>query len=436
MSKKHRLQDAHTSKILNYGHLGPLHYNQTTEEWETSRIIRPDDSSLEASSYTTAHSAFPFRHVSSRLLLTGDLAGQARAQLDSVGPDQVPERQLALLSHGSRSSPEELLAIGGAVIGDDPSIRESYQVNPSITTIGAAVDVSTHGVVRMFTLDALAQSSGTDGDDSSNDSLSGHKQYKTKWTSSGGPIQQIYFGPGAGYSSTWVAVRLLTSTIIFHPLIGRKLHANPFVSIPISRTGGFSHADVAIIYRANVKIALVDSRGNWTIWQIEGADNDRLNVKGVVSLVSHGRLAAAKSQEPSTSASLDAWHQIRWFTESEDWAESLFVCSRYNASFFESSGTRKWLVDLRLGRPEHGRAILDVRNSKTRPDLVFVLTSVCLLVVSLKASTETRDVHQGHDPILLVWRHFRSQRDTTLRLNLIESGLGKYVTQSSLLLTS
>ncbi|EAW22981.1 uncharacterized protein NFIA_016770 [Aspergillus fischeri NRRL 181] len=123
----------------------------------------------------------------------------------------------------------------------------------------------------------------------------------TEWSAGGAPVRQICFARTVEEKPTWAAARFPHSTIVFRPLYRRKpvsvhiyqdgdpvvpshtqssrLDANPLIEISHSQTGGYGHADVTFNPWYQKQLAIVDERGNWSVWEMVGRHRRELELK-------------------------------------------------------------------------------------------------------------------------------------------------------------
>lgn len=114
----------------------------------------------------------------------------------------------------------------------------------------------------------------------------------SEWSNCGAPVRQVHFARPLEEKPVFMAARLHTKTTIFRPLYqwdpvpmhfpedtilgsskplkNSRLDANPIVEVSVSRTGGFSHADVTFNPWYQRQFAIVDIRGKWSVWEITG----------------------------------------------------------------------------------------------------------------------------------------------------------------------
>ena len=476
MSRSQELQNAHCTRFLTYGHLGTITYHEEDQSWRPLRIVKPH---VAGTGHTDTgeedyHSAFPLRHLSSKVVYDGSLVHQKliqfqssqtahedtnksnirfskssaskTAKVHSSGTDYKRfEDDPHVIADKQRLSCSELLAFGKAV----PIVLHGARPEFTYVPIAASVSGNSAQSLRLARIEEeVVESRSIDGRDTSVHVSCISSEDESYWTSSSGLVQQVCFAAATGYSSTWMAARLQSSTTIFHPLIHRRpvlpryenaqpsvlvlpssvLDANPIFTIPISRTGGHSHADVAFHPQDHLKLALVDEHGNWSVWVINGERQETLRSRFRVDLFSHGKIWTW-DHEKRLRTSLpyhDGWHRILWCNTSGTPSDDLFICNRRTAAVYNLSGHLLGLKDFNLGHTRENGSILDVQSSKNFPGHYFVLTSNRLFWVDLEDKQFTESSRAARNPhVLLAWQHFRDRGDKTLHLVLLETGRSK-----------
>lgn len=474
MSQSQLLQNAHSTKFLNYGHLGTITYDEEHKTWETLRIVRPHIASTrDAEAGERSRSAFPIRHLSSKVVYYG-LAGlptETDSELNdsnlndsdepSAGPitrasninakiednsgSQIEWSHSDAIALDIKQSPNRsaLLAIGSAV---STLARRGCSELVCVPVAASVSDCNAQSVRLVCIGQEAFESLNLNGNGVGLKIPSISNEHQAHWTGSGGPVQQICFAAESGYSSTWMATRLQTSTTIFHPLVRQKpvpskgdtlpllfqalpsslLDANPVVSIPISRTGGHPHAHVSFHPKDHAKLALIDEHGNWSVWLVDGERQESPHSRFWVTLMSFGKIWTWDYEKRLRESAPyhDGWHRISWCIRSQTLSDELFICNRRTAAVYKTSGDLLGLQDLHLGHARENQMILDVQWSRTISGHCFVLTSTRLFWLYFKDAAFGRSgMNQDIPHILLAWQHFRDRGDTTLELVLLETGL-------------
>ena len=472
MSRRQELQDAHSTKLLNYGHLGTLAYDERHKAWGSLRTVEPHAATAHhTSKEQVGCAAFPLRHLSSKVVYARSAVPQAqgRSEANDTGLDDVGDCSSASTScpsakredkSGSNrcfqgdaftfaerqsASRSTLIAFGSA----NSTAVGGVRPEPVHIQIAASVSGSNAESVRLAIISNEATGSLNFGDE---DTVM-HVPYisyegQAYWTSSGGPVQQVCFAAETGYPSTWMAARLESSTTILHPLLHRGpvpprcetsqfpsqvltfsvLDANPVIIIPISRTGDHPHADVSFHPQDHTRLALIDEHGNWSVWLIDGELEESSRSRFWITLICLGKIWTW-DYEKRLRGSLpyhDGWHRILWCVGSETPSDELFICNRRTAAVYKTSGDLLGLKDLLLGNYYENQVILDVQWSRIVPGHCFVLTTTRVFWLDFKG-TQTRNSGRDHAMfhVVLAWQHFRERGDRTLHLILLETGLSR-----------
>ncbi|PKX94483.1 uncharacterized protein P174DRAFT_184093 [Aspergillus novofumigatus IBT 16806] len=262
----------------------------------------------------------------------------------------------------------------------------------------------------------------------------------TEWSAGGAPVRQICFARTVEEKPTWAAARFPHSTIVFRPLYRRKpvsvhiyqdgdrvvpshtqssrLDANPLIEISHSQTGGYAHADVTFNPWYQKQLAIVDERGNWSVWEMVGRHR-RGKGNWKASCVKSGSLPwldLGHAQNIDGSPRHDGWAVIEWVGD----VNSFIVSDRRCPILYRTEGneTQPSAIELELKRKSEW--ILDVKRSACNVSQVFILTTSRIFwldVSSVLAADSQNDASRPSLLPILSWRHFRDSEDTTLRLS-------------------
>ncbi|KAH2456978.1 hypothetical protein KXV83_008669 [Aspergillus fumigatus] len=262
----------------------------------------------------------------------------------------------------------------------------------------------------------------------------------TEWSAGGAPVRQICFARTVEEKPTWAAARFPHSTIVFRPLYRRKpvsmhiyqdgdpvvssqkrssrLDANPLIEISHSQTGGYGHADVTFNPWYQKQLAIVDERGNWSVWEMVGRHR-RGKGNWTASCVKSGSLPwpdLGHAQNISRSPRHDGWAVIEWVGD----VNSFIVSDRRCPILYRTEGneTLPFAIELELKRKSEW--VLDVKRSACNVSQVFILTTsrIFWLDVSSVLAADSQDgISRPSLLPILSWRHFRDSEDTTLRLS-------------------
>ncbi|KAK3108033.1 hypothetical protein LTR53_017806, partial [Teratosphaeriaceae sp. CCFEE 6253] len=232
---------------------------------------------------------------------------------------------------------------------------------------------------------------------------------EVKWKGKGAPIQQVVFADAIEGSDCFVAVRMLTRTLVFRPATHdqplrtsstSRLEANLSLEVPIAMTGGVSHTDVAFNPWYVRQFALVDQNAGWSIWEL--AHRTTSNSKLICQ-----HFANDESAKP-VSASDDKWARIVWVHN----PNTVAVCTRRRLVFYDTTGARsRVMTPISDDYPAAGW-YLGLLRIPSRPDQLVVLTPNHLCVYQFQATgVDACDVK-----LAARIRHFRNPDDTTLTL--------------------
>ena len=444
VQNKLKLQQAHATNALNYGHLGTATYTKSPTEWDFMR--GENGGTIHRPAY-----AFPFEIAGLELDASQSETSGETAILESDGDNLAPHDGLRLVAEElyeithkqhrnvtivpssdgriERTPQIGQLAFGGAAaILDDGKSRQTVPIAALVSgTNFEAIKILLLGKEYFQTMDARGlhnyQLPTISYDEEGN------------WSGEGDPVQQVCFAATCDFETTqsaWMAARCRSATTIFHPLFYRthitigasatRLSPNPILRIPISRTGGYPHADIAFHPYDHKLLAIVDVRGNWSVWKI---DIPRRSVTGRVLFGIHLQSVGKLFTDVKLLAVHRDWHKICWISHSPHKSDRLIVSSRSHAAFFDSDGRNLGDLDLRTGGPKEIQMVLDIAKSTTNPTHYYLLTSTKLLLMSAAESDQTNSMGQEQMTILLSWSHYRGRTDSSLTLVLAETAQGK-----------
>ncbi|KAI9835595.1 MAG: hypothetical protein M1819_002046 [Sarea resinae] len=252
------------------------------------------------------------------------------------------------------------------------------------------------------------------------------------WSGTGAAVQQIRFAETGGEPSAWLAVRSPTSTTIlrityhrvpvpsssaergfrhFHP--PSRIHANQIVTIPVGSTG-ITHADVSFNPWYHRQIAIVDQKGNWGVWEIEGQKRKRSLYTAVAGTGGHIYDGLDQDTEKDHLGNADGWAAVLWVGN----VKTVVVCNRRHMALFDLDAEPRRLPCPDLSIAKTSNWILGIERSPLKENHFFILTSSHLFwleVTPFDASIERAD---AGCKILVSWRHFRHGEDIGLRFSL------------------
>lgn len=445
----------HATNALNYGHLGRASYQGDAREWSFLR---------RCVGLGTSHSAFPFvllkretvyeNSINNSALpstahdLSSSFVGTNRTHpnsaplgLASANTDEEEPLSSAIITSLGQYDPlfSDRLAFGSASWLLDNDVRSGNATVPILALASGANGES-------LTLTQIGKDRITVTDESDKESMFKipiiTSSNQTSWTGNGEAVLQICFAATAGYQSTWMAARLVSSTTIFHPLFHRRpvsaskqssssssqnphslLDANPVLTIPASRTGGHSHADVSFHPLDCHVLALIDQHGNWSTWRIEGKRSVTTRALFRIQMLRTGKLYTWENLKRPLEANPhhDGWHRICWVADDSGYFDRLFLSNRRDAVIHAPLAGEKYFVSLGLGQITEAQWILDAKKSALHLGWIFVLTSTSVLCIST-IDNEWRDMPKADShTVFCSWQHFRGRRDITLSMTILET---------------
>lgn len=266
-----------------------------------------------------------------------------------------------------------------------------------------------------------------------------------------GQALQIAFAEAVEENSTWMALRFARSTVVLHPLHHRtasapnysldgriapdaefsRLDANPIVDIPVMSTGFYQHADVTFNPWYQQELAIVDTGGNWSAWdvsRVHGKTNvwrKALVVQGALhGEVQHGcsspknvSVVVTNADGASLRDHYDGWARILWVAN----VHTYFVCDRRNLVVFRHNPDTKELSRhvVAFNFVSSSEWVLDVVRSPANLSNVFVLTTTRIVWLHISETDGENDGDQNRNLNAgprLSWFHFRDHEDITLKL--------------------
>ena len=261
-----------------------------------------------------------------------------------------------------------------------------------------------------------------------------------EWSAGGAPVRQICFAGTVEEKATWMAARLPHSTIIFRPQYHRnpvsvpisrdddhllpirsrksRLDANPLVEILNTQTGGFAHADVTFNPWYQKQFAIVDERGNWSVWELSGRHRRTKGNWTAVSVKSGALpwLDLGDAQDIDDHPRHDGWATIEWAGD----VNSFIVSDRRCPMLYRMESGQVCPYTIELGLKRRTEWILDIKRSASNVSHAFILTTTRIFWLDITSSPDpTIAAENDSRPSLcprLSWRHFRDPEDITLRL--------------------
>ncbi|KAL9583055.1 MAG: hypothetical protein Q9212_002935 [Teloschistes hypoglaucus] len=448
---------------LSYGHFGKLSYDVKTQVWLPSRNI---ESGIPACGrgrrFITADGLQQAPLLSTlgapRLVLptqisplasyTARTASNHRRSVDELVqayPELAPSP--ALLLHPSLTETTQHHAVARdsiqsdiLALGQAQNFSRSRKLANSVSVV-AIVGGAARGLVRVFQLvpqiiGSKSQSELRIKTEILNQKLQGI------WPGPGSPIRQLQFAQENGKLTEWLAVRHGQGTSILRVLLREsevpttynlceipttdpnvefRFELQHIVTLPVRRSGGASHADVCFNPWDPWEFAVVDESSRWSTWSIKN-----------VSMKTNAWTLEARRSGRCTPSSLDAtglrseskarrdgWGAVKWICG----AAGLLICGRKHIGAAELRGVPNYLPLSDFGLSATADWMLDVKQSPTDPQRVFILTSSRVLWAQLgQHDAADNDRSQLDARVLLGWTHFRDKHDTSLSLQVVDLG--------------
>ncbi|PBP20490.1 hypothetical protein BUE80_DR008811 [Diplocarpon rosae] len=260
------------------------------------------------------------------------------------------------------------------------------------------------------------------------------------WVGTGGPIRQITFTDIENETEIWLAVRQDTVTTVFRPTYGRickppippngssrlfapsLLDPNPVASLTALRTGSKNHSDVAFNPWFPRQVAIVDSQGYWSIWELEkqhGSKKKEFFKPRQMGGIYDGHVQSGISKAP-TMAHHDGWYRIMWICN----LNTVVVCNRRYLAIFDVEGKATLIGHTDVFTTGNKDWVLDIQWSSQNQSHLFVLTTTRIFWLKIVPGRDTREDEDGYRSevkTLVSYFHFMSPDDETMRLTLLRS---------------
>lgn len=398
---------------LPYGHYGRVQFSLDNNNLEFGRTLTTPRSIRNLESPDSPSRAPDFRHVPDGA--TSKLLPSTKANAKEVQTliERNPEIQPALdhLPQLSRISE----AVTRAVERHEPTKGNLI----AFTKVWSDIRHRTISVVALATgetgsdlrlVQVQRQRRGWTADKASWIEVPTLHGEEARWSSSDGPILQVYATPDASSRDSLLAIRLFSRTHVFRPVHGKSsqetalsnLTFNHLYTVDVAQTAGQTHSDVAFNPWFCQQLALVDDGGSWTVLEFSSRKMDRVS-RSWHGGVGPDRLAA-------TFKMRDGWARVAWTLN----LSTLIICTRQSLSLviLEADGAaRAKEVDPQLfatSVPIHDLLVLP----GTR-DIFAVLTTTHIMLFQVIA-------HGPNDvgtTCRAKIRHFKSPEDLSLRLS-------------------
>lgn len=461
------MADPHASNNLGYGSLGTPIYDSNLREWTFLRKIghsASDDQDEDFQPTTRGFQIQPFGDgptlvvppvtLSSHYFPLSSPPVENLRSLRKTLPQLAPvpshleyRRYVAEEPNVPFYRNRDLLAFGNAFqLPDDDLAQESIFTPIIAHTYGEAGEV-----LRIARLIKKSSTVCPNEEDLRSVRLpSIDTKGAASWKGLGGPIQQIRSADSEDNAGTWIAVRFTAATTFCAPCVHSRpmldgaesdgdsqigsrpsvLDANPFVSLPISRTGGAPHADVDFHPEDHFQVAIVDVCGTWSIWQLQDPYLTPEKSSERIQLLASGKLGFEES--PQRILDVTPWHSVCWLAKDQNGFNKLLVCSRRKTALFDINGRVLPMAYIDLGTPKDQQSILDVRRIRYDPSQCFILTTTQIIWLAsgvplwLVQDKPLKDLE-----VVLSVRHFLNTEDTSVYLSTLEIADGKLMSKFS-----
>jgi RNA polymerase I-specific transcription initiation factor RRN6 len=227
------------------------------------------------------------------------------------------------------------------------------------------------------------------------------------WEGPGVTIQSVVFATPLEGSESLLAVRLITETLIFRPVLrkarlpgGSRMDMNLLHSLGLDQTQNSPPADVEFNLWYPRQFALLNQAGGWTVYELEGKRTERMKQLCTTR--------ANQTQENATQPiSNHAWGRIAWLSG----PSTVAVCSRTKVTLFDIGQQDPIeLQELDVGLDKFGQ-ILDLVAVPSHPNHVIIITSVHMIVYHVE-TVQNEDIVAN---MVAEIRHFRNSNEISLR---------------------
>ena len=238
---------------------------------------------------------------------------------------------------------------------------------------------------------------------------------EASWRGPGAPIQALTFTQPIERGDTFLAVRMITQTLVFRLTLkkqsGRgftRLDINLLCDLNINQTGGIPHADIALNPWRTRHFAVIDQNSSWSLWEL-----------GIGNTGGAQQTCRGKLSEDATSAAPvdDGWGRIIWVQE----YSILAICNRRKLKLLGVANREPLgIQEIDFGTENAVGWVLDVSVLQSRPNHFCVVTSTHVLLYRVgPAKKEAISAKR-----VTKFQHFRHAEDISLRLHVVSDGDG------------
>ncbi|KAK4560534.1 hypothetical protein LTR86_005731 [Recurvomyces mirabilis] len=232
------------------------------------------------------------------------------------------------------------------------------------------------------------------------------------WSGPGAAIQQVCFAKAIDRTDAFLAVRMLTKTLLFRPILRKapkfssvssRLDTNLCVELRLSEKTVLPHADVSFNPWYTRQCAVVDQAGGWEVWELQ--DRNTLTVKRFCWYHPFTPDGSEDSRVP-----FDGWARITWVANLSTIAVATRKIVRmHNITRGGEVADTACLLDL------HGSDdwILGMATLPSRPSHMCLLTSTRIMLYYIDESSPGSFRFWSLGCV----KHFRNPNDITMRLS-------------------
>ena len=416
------------TRHLRYGHFGNATFSEARHEW---RFLRSGaEHSTQEFELTTAQ----------RFLLKDDSWSSKNADPQECNVSRFNKRngrfrdEETLLQHfgsGSETTLHPLHSRGACLASGYAPSRNPHRSTQWIPLIASTPDCAS-SILRLNLLTSQPTSQQEESGLPSVDNLPQiSEDFAEVDLPASSPVLQIQMITDFDNARSLIGIRQATATtFLLQQFEGpsqdtssltasNDLIVKPVLSIPVSRTGGQSHAAFALCSDGrHHRLGIIDTRGNWSVWHIRGQKHVSTRSLSSARLEYSGKLFAwdGRRRPSHIQPFFDGWHRILWLQRKRSDEKFLLVCNRQVAQIFDALGQRLGDFDLHL-RLVSDEWLLDVQRLCEHSNLCVMLTTARLLVLSLT---------RGKRPLSLLcsWDHFHGSTDLEYKMCIVEFPYG------------
>ncbi|KAJ5363226.1 hypothetical protein N7541_004070 [Penicillium brevicompactum] len=423
------MDEPHDS-ALHYGHVGRAVYLPEEQTWTFTRSLA-QATSIQYSGTTTTSVPSPYlpdqpkpvQRVPERDLrhVIGDSYPELAATWSTVRQESLSRAITATIEQFDPES-SSLFDIGFA------TDKRRYDKRFPSVPIAAAVSGPCRNVICLRTLEDANLELQFPTYSEMRVPTVGNTE-TSEWSKWGAPIRQVQFARPLEEDPIFMAARLLRSTTIFRPLYhidpvpmhfpddaylrpingknNSRLDTNPILEISVAQTGGCSHSDVTFNPWYQHQFAIIDTRSQWTVWEIDQTKSARQDL-ATARIVKSGILPPPlKHHRPR----LDGWASIQWIHD----VGLIIVANRRDVMIYALMDPQIPPRSVVLNMQKPSEWVLDLKRNPRNQSQFFVLTTNRILWFDMGAFGEKDTPSYLHPRVS--WRHFRDPNDITLRLS-------------------